>query len=222
MLYTKHSKPCKKTKNIMQPNSEYRNMASDSLTGKWGGAAVIMIIYFLIYAAASALLGTSEGSFAWQMLAYFLLFPMSWGVSVAFLKVARGSDIDYGSLFVGYNDFLRIALTGLLRYVYIVLWSLLLVVPGIIKAYSYSMTPYILNDDADMKYDKAIEKSMAMMDGHKLELFVLDLSFIGWGILCLFTFGIGFLFLIPYMEAAHAHFYEDLKHEADEAGYTFV
>lgn len=78
------------------------------------------------------------------------------------------------------------------------------------------MTPYILKEEPEMKNNAAIEKSMVMMDGNKMKLFMLDLSFIGWAILCLFTFGIGFFFLQPYMQASHAAFYEDLKAQAVE------
>ena len=175
-------------------------MASASLSGKWCNAAVLMLIYYLLAIAVSSLSGSHGSSYAVQLLFYFLLSPMLWGVSVAFLDVARGSEVDYGNLFAGYHDFQRIAVTSLVRYVYIVLWTLLLIVPGIIKVYSYGMTDYVLKDNPELKNNAAIEKSMAMMEGHKMQLFLLDLSFIGWGILCLFTLGIGFLFLAPYMQ----------------------
>ena len=96
-------------------------------------------------------------------------------------------------------------------YGFTILWSLLLVIPGIIKSYSYAMTSFILKDEPEMKNNAAIEKSMAMMEGNKMKLFMLDLSFIGWAILCIFTFGIGFLFLQPYVAISRAAFYEDLK-----------
>ena len=88
---------------------------------------------------------------------------------------------------------------------------MLLFIPGYIKAFSYAMTPYILKDNPEMKNNAAIEESMRMMDGHKLELFMLDLSFIGWVILSILTCGIGLLWLIPYINMAHVNFYEDLK-----------
>lgn len=72
------------------------------------------------------------------------------------------------------------------------------------------MTDFILKD-TNLSYDDAIERSMELMDGHKGELFLLDLSFIGWAILSILSCGIGFLWLTPYMETAHAHFYEHLK-----------
>lgn len=79
--------------------------------------------------------------------------------------------------------------------------------------YSYGMTYYILKDNPELKYNGAIEKSMAMMEGHKMRLFLLHLSFIGWAILSCITAGLGFLLLIPYMATAQAGFYEDLKAE---------
>ena len=96
-------------------------------------------------------------------------------------------------------------------YGFTILWSLLLVIPGIIKSYSYAMTSFILKGEPEMKNNAAIEKSMAMMEGNKMKLFMLDLSFIGWAILCIFTLGIGLLFLQPYVAISRAAFYEDLK-----------
>lgn len=91
------------------------------------------------------------------------------------------------------------------------MWTLLLVVPGIIKFYSYAMTDFLLKDDSTLCNNAAIEKSMVMMEGKKMKLFLLDLSFIGWAILCTFTLGIGYFFLQPYMQVSRAAFYEDLK-----------
>lgn len=73
------------------------------------------------------------------------------------------------------------------------------------------MTLFILKDEPELKYNAAIEKSMKMMSGYKMKLFLLDLSFIGWAILCILTLGLGFLFLSPYVTTAHAAFYEELK-----------
>ncbi|MBP5366786.1 MAG: DUF975 family protein [Bacteroidales bacterium] len=110
--------------------------------------------------------------------------------------------------------------TVLLAELYITLWSLLLVVPGIIKYYSYAMTVYILNDNPDLSYNAAIDKSREMMRGQKLDLFCLDLSFIGWYILALLSFGIGFLWLGPYITASHVAFYEHLKNSAAQNPFT--
>ena len=127
------------------------------------------------------------------------------------LGVCRGKEIDFGVLFEGFQDYARIFVTKLLQGIYTALWALLLVIPGIIKSYSYAMTDFILKDEPEMKNNAAIEKSMAMMEGNKMKLFMLDLSFIGWAILAIFTFGIGLLFLQPYIAVSRAAFYEDLK-----------
>jgi uncharacterized membrane protein len=89
----------------------------------------------------------------------------------------------------------------------------LFVIPGIIKKYSYALTPYILKDNPKLEYNSAITLSRKMMDGHKWELFYLQFSFIGWAILSCFTFGIGYLWLIPYIQTTQAAFYEEVKAE---------
>ena len=153
-------------------------------------------------------------------LSYLLVFliglPLSWGLAIVFLDSFRGSEIRVEGILDGFKDYGRILGTTFLVYVYTALWSLLLIVPGIIKGYSYSMTSFILKDDPTIKYNEAIEKSMAMMDGNKMKLFLLHLSFIGWILLSCITLGIGFLFLTPYMSSAQAAFYEDLKKEQKE------
>lgn len=103
--------------------------------------------------------------------------------------------------------------TVVVSLIYAVLWALLLIIPGIVKAYSYAMTPYILYDNPKLQGNAAIELSMRMMRGHKLELFLLHLSFIGWFLLCILTLGIGFLWLTPYVHSTQAAFYEDVKEE---------
>ena len=121
------------------------------------------------------------------------------------------AELEQYSLNAGFQEYSRILTTKLLQAVYTFLWSLLLLIPGIIKHYSYAMTDYILKDEPELCNNAAIERSMAMMEGNKMKLFLLDLSFIGWAILCLFTFGIGFFVLQPYVQVSHAAFYEDLK-----------
>lgn len=107
----------------------------------------------------------------------------------------------------------------LLMTIYIFLWSLLFIIPGIIAGYSYAMTPYILYENPDMTASDAIRASKELMRGNKWRLFCLQFSFIGWIILAAFTFGIGGLFLNPYMEAAGAAFYREIKAEKMNAQY---
>ena len=101
-------------------------------------------------------------------------------------------------------------LQALLCSIYLVLWTLLFIIPGIVKSLSYAMTPFILLENPYMSAKEAITASRKLMDGHKGELFILGLSFIGWEFLCVLTCGIGYLFLNPYMNAAHAAFYRNL------------
>lgn len=198
---------------MMKLNSELRQQAAGSLTGNWGMAAVITLVYLLLTGSTSSASQYINPSFG---LISILLLPLHYGFAILFLDLLRGVKLDLGRLFDGYKGFGRILGTGLLQAIYTLLWLLLLIVPGIVKSYSYAMTSYILKDHPELQYDAAISKSMVMMSGYKMKLFLLDLSFIGWGILCLFTLGIGFLFLSPYMQAAHAAFYEDLKKELGE------
>ena len=132
----------------------------------------------------------------------------AWGSGIK--RILNAAE-EYGLPKPRFQEYSRILTTKLLQAVYTFLWSLLLLIPGIIKHYSYAMTDYILKDEPELCNNAAIERSMAMMEGNKMKLFLLDLSFIGWAILCLFTFGIGFFVLQPYMQVSHAAFYEDLK-----------
>ena len=97
------------------------------------------------------------------------------------------------------------------------LWSMLFVIPGLVKSYSYAMTNYILLDRPELSATDAITESRKMMNGHKMELFILDLSFIGWYILVGLTFGIASLYVTPYHMGARAAFYETLKSANAEA-----
>ena len=95
----------------------------------------------------------------------------------------------------------------------VVLWSILFIIPGIIKTYEYAIIPYILADDAEISSKDAFKKAKQMMKGNKWRLFKLEFSFIGWFVLCVLTLGIGTLFLIPYVNAANAEFYAELKNK---------
>ena len=197
----------------------YKNRALASLSGRWDKAVVVMLIVFIILGVVGNVITLPFGAegVAGQSLSTLwtlLCLPLSWAASVFFLRISRSEEVDYGQLFEafrGWDEYLRIFLTELLKGLYTFLWTLLLIVPGIIKSYSYSMTDFILKDEPELKYDAAIERSMQMMKGHKADLFWLDLSFIGWILLSILTFCIGFLLLAPYIETAHAKFYEDLK-----------
>ena len=132
------------------------------------------------------------------------------GYSVYLLKQYHHQETRIGDLFSQFfrfgTGFAQQFLIGL----YTFLWTLLFIIPGIIKAFSYSMTPFILADDPNLTANQAITRSRELMDGHKWQLFVLSLTFIGWEILGVLCFGIGLLWVTPYKNAAYAAFYRQL------------
>lgn len=118
---------------------------------------------------------------------------------------------QFADLFSSFSNFWNAFLMRLLIAIYTALWTLLFIIPGIIAAFRYAMTPYILEEHPEMGVNEAIRASSDMMYGNKARLFCLEISFIGWAILCLFTLGIGFLWLIPYENAAKAAFYYEIS-----------
>ena len=198
----------------MKTISEYKDMALQSLEGKWGKAAIATLIVFIIlelFGSSPSFFMDPIPSMVLQGVLSVLLLPLAWGHFIFFLRLIRDENLDYGHLFDGFNQYFRIFLAELLKGIYILLWALLLIIPGLIKEYSYAMTEFILKDNPEMSGEEAICESMRLMQGHKMQLFLLDLSMIGWLILSILTLGIGLLFLLPYNYTAHAHFYEDLK-----------
>lgn len=133
------------------------------------------------------------------------------GFNSFYLKLSRGEQVTYKELFSKTNMFSVALLSIILMSIFVTLWSLLLVIPGIIAAISYSQVPYILLDNPNMSAMDAIKMSKNMMQGHKADYFVLMLSFIGWSILATLTLGIGYLWLIPYTQVTMANFYDSIK-----------
>lgn len=196
---------------------ELRAAARQTLSGKWGGAVVVTLFYLLIYTGIPAAFSLYLSLSYCGNILQALLLPITFGYAVTYLLLVReDKECKIQDLFDGFLDYTRIWGTLILMGLYVLLWTLLLIVPGIIKSYSYSMTYYILKDEPDMKFNAAIERSMDMINGHKFDLFYLHLTFIGWGILSILTFGIGFLWLYPYMMTAQAQFYEDVRIEYQE------
>ena len=200
----------------MDSITNYKNRALSALENKWGNFVAITFVYGFIIGITQILSGDKDSPAILHLIGlvlFILALPLTWGYQTLFLGAVRGGEATAKDMFEGYNKelFSRVLTTTLLYYVYVFLWSLLLLIPGCIKSYSYAMTPYILKDNPEMKNNAAIEESMRMMDGHKLELVLLDLSFIGWAILSILTCCIGFLWLVPYMNMARVNFYEDLK-----------
>lgn len=126
------------------------------------------------------------------------------------LKQYNREKFEFQDLFSQFHRFGQGFAQKFLRGLYVALWSLLFVIPGIVKSYAYTMTPFIMAENPEMNANDAITASVALMDGHKGELFTLDLTFIGWSILAVLSCNIGHLALNPYKNAAYAAFYRDL------------
>ena len=196
----------------MKRSSELRAQAWRALSGKWGMAVVATLVYMVICGVISLIPYVSS------IAALLVSLPLAYGFTIMLLNVVRGSDVQLETMGEGFKDYGRILGTMLLSSVYQFLWMLLLIVPGIIKGYSYALTPYLLKDHPELKFNAAIEESMRLMSGNKMRLFLLDLSFIGWFLLGLITFGIAFLWITPYWNTARAAFYEDLMKALRDIG----
>lgn len=130
------------------------------------------------------------------------------------LKQHDGNETSFSDLFSKFDYFGTGFAQQFLRTLYGILWMLLFIIPGIIKGYSYAMTPFILAEQPHLTASMAIKRSEELMDGHKAELFFLDLSFIGWDILAMLTLNLGYIALNPYKNAAYAAFYRQIQAEA--------
>jgi uncharacterized membrane protein len=183
----------------------------EALRGKWG----IAILTFFIYALLTTTSGTmrTHGSYLTisSTLTLIIAGPLALGAAIFSLSISRGKEARLEEIFLGFNNFGTALVTYLLLLLYIFLWTLLLIVPGIIAALGYSLTFYILVDDPNIKPQDALKKSKSMMDGYKEKLFYLSLRFLLLAILCILTLGIGFLWLIPYVHVTMAKFYDDVK-----------
>ncbi|TCI80878.1 DUF975 family protein [Exiguobacterium sp. SH0S1] len=141
-----------------------------------------------------------------------LIAPLTVGWSWLVLSVSRGDKPAVSKLFEPFQTgYVKHVLAPFFVGLFIFLWALLLVIPGIVKAFSYSLTNYILRDQPELSALEAITESRRMMDGHKMDAFKLVLSFIGWFFVGVFTLGIGFLYVYPYFSTTYAAFYDSLR-----------
>jgi len=180
-------------------------MAKDSLKGKWGLAIGTVVVYFLIVVCIQ------EIPIVGPIASLIIAGPFALGLAYFSLSISRNQEAKLEQIFQGFNNFGTALTAYLLMIGFILLWTLLLIIPGIIAAMSYSMTVYIIADDNSIGAMDAIDKSKKMMDGYKWKLFLLGLRFLGWSLLCILTLGIGFLWLMPYMQVSMAKFYDDVK-----------
>lgn len=150
------------------------------------------------------------------LLRIFIFNPLILGGKKFFLNAAQDRSESFSDMGFAFSSghYWNIILTLFLKNLFIFLWSLLLLIPGVIKTYAYAMVPYLLAENPEMEYKEALETSDDMTRGHKWEMFVLDLSFLGWYLLASLLFGLGFYFVHPYYNATHAELYLALKDKA--------
>ena len=213
----------------MQLNSELRAQARERLEGQWGTFVLMTFLMLVIQTILQipgyigSLLEILSPENVLASLSFsnisnilsLLALPLSWGLTVSLLRNHREESVDLENLFDGFRGgrYTRVFCALFLVNLFTFLWALLLIIPGIMKAFSYALTPYILLDEPELTARQAITRSCEIMEGRRWKLFCLYLSFIGWGILSILTFGIGFLWLAPYMNASIAAFYEDARAE---------
>lgn len=205
-------------------NQDYKNAALAALKGNWAPAVLAAVVYTLIVLVVIApvetasyfvedpmrLLGISGIAFILEIL---VLLPMTVGVFNSYKSLLDEGDTNVTSnLFAfSFRNFGR-NLWGMFLYeLKLCLWCLLFILPVFVMAFAYGLTPYILKDNPELSCWEASKRSREMMKGHKFDLFWLELSFIGWMLLSIFTLGIGFFWLIPYMQTAVAAFYNDIS-----------
>jgi uncharacterized membrane protein len=192
--------------NRMKENIILMRDARESLDGKWGLAIGTFIIYSVIIGAAGSV--RDIGS----IISLLIGGPFALGAAVFSLNISRGREATLEQIFQGFQRFSTALGAYVLMVLFVALWTLLLIVPGIIAALSYSMTFYIIADDHSIKAEEALRKSKAMMDGNKLKLFYLCLRFFLLALLCVLTLGIGFFWLIPFIHITMAKFYDDVRY----------
>ena len=182
---------------------ELRSKAWNRLKGRYWMVFVVVLIVMAISGASYPL-----------VVGIVIVGPLTVGLSyylINFVETDSKGD-NFEILMEGFKKSLATSIiSNLLVMIFTFLWSLLFIIPGIIKALAYSMTPYIIAENPDIEPMAAIDKSREMMNGNKMRLFFLYFSFLGWFILCIFTFGIGFIFLAPYIQTTVANFYVELR-----------
>lgn len=183
----------------------FREQAWRKLGGRWGTMALVTLVYSVIVGGVGAL---SLG-----LAALLLTGPLQAGYYGVSLKLVRVGNVQIEDLFQRFRRFVDYFLASLLISVFTALWSLLFIIPGIVKGISYSMTYYIMIDHPELTPDQARKQSMVLMNGYKWKYFCLLCSFIGWWILCALTFGILSFWITPYQQTACALFYQNILHE---------
>ncbi len=191
--------------------AELKNAAKEQIKGKIGMLFLIFLIIAMIGVGSSFV--PVVGWFA----TIIIMPAFNISLCMIFLNLAKGEDISVGDAFKGFNITGKAVWLSIITNFFIFLWSLLLLIPGIIKSFSYSMAPFILADNPELTAREALSESKKIMYGHKFDLFVLQLSFFLWYLLGAITLGIAYIYIAPYYEATIINFYNTIKDKKIEA-----
>lgn len=188
--------------NVEDDIDDLKSMADN--TAGMMAIGIFLIVFIIVFVVLMAVV---------ILLDVFIFNPLEVGCKKYYLRNLN-EPAQVGN--IGYafdNNYKNITKTMFFRDLFTVLWTLLFIIPGIVKSYEYQMIPYLLADNPQMTKEQAFEESKRMMQGQKWKAFVLDLSFIGWNILSALTLGIlGIFYVQPYMDATHAALYEALRY----------
>lgn len=202
-------------------NKILMQQARESLEGKWGLSAVTFLVYLLISGSIQVTSNVYESTgtkVSLNILSLIIGGPIALGIAIFSLAIVRNQKAKTSQIFEGFNNFGLAISAYFLQILLILLWMLLLIIPGIMAAISYSQTFFIIVDNPSIGAMEAIDKSKKMMDGYKWKYFCLLCRFIGWAFLCILTLGLGLLLLLPYIYVSLANFYEDIKNAEEQVG----
>jgi uncharacterized membrane protein len=203
----------------MKTYSDYRAAARESLSGNWKTSVIVMLMIWGITILLSTVVGLLSLDSEWLgntvniIVSILLIVPLQWAFANALLQLVRGdNNITENTKQSFKTNYRTFVLTYLLMIVILLgIGVVTLLIGTFILAYAYRMVPYLIQEYPELTPREALKLSREMMRGHKWNLFVLDLTFMGWILLTVLTLGIGGLWLTPYMQTTVAHYYEDLK-----------
>ena len=190
---------------------ELKSLAKSQIKGNILTLFLCYLIIFAINVSLSFIIPIVGG-----IISGILAPAFTMSIVLIFLNLVDGNVACVSDTFSGFSVFGKAFFLNIVMALFLALWTLLLVVPGIIKTFSYSMAFYILAENPEMSVFEALTESRRLMDGHKMEFFILNLSFIGWILLTAITFGIAGIYVNPYIFATNTNFYRYLKNNSVE------
>ena len=221
----------------MFERKKYKNFAKKQLSGRWGVPILVTLFVFVVssifsipdilqlsrsgyfaaiwnndsLAALDALNSVKSTSFITSIVSMIISAILEVATVGVYIKMSRSPEpVAFSDFIEGFNNWARATLGALWQYLWVFLWTLLFIIPGIIKTIAYSQMYYIIAEYKDVSVTKAMRISIEITKGHKWDLFVMYLSFLGWEILAAFTLGILNLWLLPYINMTYINAYHAL------------